>query len=227
MRKVLEVIVTSVTDAIEAQAGGADRLELVRDFRLGGLTPEFDTVTSVIAAVQVPVRIMLRENPAMSAENQQEILRLQEEARRLARLRIDGLVAGFLRNGAIDTEAMRAICSAAPECHFTFHRAFDEVRDAAAALRELKKFPQIDRILTSGGDGEWCVRRSRLLTWQRAVNGQITLLVGAGLSFNVLNELARIPELREVHVGRAARANHSIEASVSRDAVRKLRDILQ
>jgi copper homeostasis protein len=35
----LEVIVLSVEDARAAEEGGADRLEVVRDIHLGGLTP--------------------------------------------------------------------------------------------------------------------------------------------------------------------------------------------
>ena len=34
MRKVLEVIATSIEDAIEAEAGGADRIELTRDLAI-------------------------------------------------------------------------------------------------------------------------------------------------------------------------------------------------
>jgi copper homeostasis protein len=35
----LEVIACSVADAVAAERGGADRLELVRDLNVGGLTP--------------------------------------------------------------------------------------------------------------------------------------------------------------------------------------------
>lgn len=41
---ILEVIVCSVTDALEAERGGADRTEVVRDLDRGGLTPYLDLV---------------------------------------------------------------------------------------------------------------------------------------------------------------------------------------
>ena len=43
-RAVLEVIALDVEDAVAAQAGGADRLELVTDMAADGLTPAVATV---------------------------------------------------------------------------------------------------------------------------------------------------------------------------------------
>ena len=58
----LEVIVSSLEDALEAERGGtgAGRLEIVRNLELGGLTPSFETVQEICQRVAVPVRVMLR-----------------------------------------------------------------------------------------------------------------------------------------------------------------------
>ena len=58
----LEVIVQSVADAAEAEAGGADRLEVVREIERDGLTPPLDLVRSIIAATSLPLRVMVRES---------------------------------------------------------------------------------------------------------------------------------------------------------------------
>jgi copper homeostasis protein len=116
---------------------------------------------------------------------------------------------------------------AAPNCRFTFHRAFDEVAEPVSVLQRLKAFPQVDRVLTSGGKGDWSERKQRLIEWQRAASPEITLLIGAGLSKQVLTDLARCPELTEVHIGRAARLGHSTNGRVARQAVQELRTILQ
>ena len=60
----LEVIATSADDAVAAEEGGADRLELVTDLARGGMTPSLDVLDGVLAAVKVPVRVMLRESEA-------------------------------------------------------------------------------------------------------------------------------------------------------------------
>ena len=227
MPKILEVIVTSVEEAIEAEAGGADRLELVRDLGAGGLTPELSVIKAVLDVITIPVRVMLRLAASMAAGGIEQITELRSCAQLLTKLPIDGLVAGFMQNQAIDWPAMSAVIAAAPQSRFTFHRAFDELRDPLAALEQLKRFPQVDRILTVGGEGGWVERKRRLLEWQQAAAPSIEILVGAGLSPDVLEDLGQTPELREVHIGRAARARHCVSAPVEREAVWRVKSALQ
>ena len=162
MPKVLEVIVISVEDAIEAEAGGADRLELVRALDLGGLTPAPELVKQVVKSVKIPVRVMLRQTPDMSSGGPKERAMLKSCAEFFAGLPIDGLVLGFIRDGKPDIPAVLDILSAAPGSRATFHRAFDELTDPMPTIQELKRLPQIDRILTVGGQGEWPSRKKRL-----------------------------------------------------------------
>ncbi len=227
MPKFLEVIVVSVEDAIEAEAGGADRLELVRALDLGGLTPDAELVKQVLRAVKIPVRVMLRQTPDMSSGGPGVKRVLKSCARALASLPIDGLVLGFTRDAQADTPALLDILSAAPRCRATFHRAFDELAHPMASIKELKRFPQIDRVLTAGGQGDWPTRKKRLIEWQRAAEPSIRILTGAGLTPAVLSDLANTAELQEIHVGRAARTPPLVTGSVSREAVRSLKSALQ
>ncbi len=227
MPKILEVIVTSVEEAIEAEAGGADRMELVRDLEVGGLTPELSVVEAVLGVIKVPVRVMLRLAASMSAGGVEQMSELRSWAQLLSRLPIDGLVAGFIQHQLIDVTAMSAVIAAAPQSRFTFHRAFDELRDPIVSLEQLKRIPQVDRILTVGGAGGWVERRKQLLDWQKAAAPSIEILVGAGLSPAVLEDLRQTPELREIHIGRAARAGLCASGPVDREAVRRVRSALQ
>nr|MDT0525259.1 copper homeostasis protein CutC [Streptomyces sp. DSM 41633] len=59
-RAVLEVIALDAEDAVAAQAGGADRLELVTDMAADGLTPSRETFAAIRSAVDIPLRVMLR-----------------------------------------------------------------------------------------------------------------------------------------------------------------------
>jgi len=47
---VLEVIACSVADALEAQKGGASRLEVVRDLERGGMTPSLELVDRILSS---------------------------------------------------------------------------------------------------------------------------------------------------------------------------------
>ncbi len=153
MPGILEVIVTSVFEAKEAEMGGADRLELVRALDCGGLTPDLQIVRSVVEAVSIPVRVMIRESAGMIIGAEPEIEALRQRAGEIARFPIDGLVLGFIRGDAIDKSGTRRVLEAVPKVRATFHRAFDEVADPLRAIDDLKEIGQIDHILTSGGDG--------------------------------------------------------------------------
>ena len=165
----LEVIVTSAAEAAIAESSGADRLELVRDLDTGGLTPDFATVQAVVAAVSIPVRVMLRENASMAVANADELATLRTMAAQLHSLPIDGLVMGWVTSAAIlDTASLEHILAALPAGRVTFHRAFEHLADPFGALKLLKQYKQIDHILIGGGPGSWPERKSRLRAWTEA-----------------------------------------------------------
>ncbi len=222
----LEVIVTSVHEAIEAQAGGADRLELVDSLAHGGLTPAFRLTEDIIRAVSIPVRVMLRPNASMSISEPGELSRLRLCAAAFASLGVHGIVLGFLRDGALDYSAMEQILDAAAGTPVTFHRAFDHVEDQALTLEQLKRFPQIDRILTDGGRGGWQRRKNCVAKWQRAAAPEITMIFANGRETTRLPELRGNGIIREVHVGRAARVPNSHSGVVTRSQVAELKNLL-
>jgi len=223
--KLLEVIVNNLQDALEAQAGGADRLEVVRDLEQGGLTPDLELVAEIVAAVRIPVRAMVRENGSMFLASTAELDVLCVQAQQFNNLGVDGLVAGFILNGKVDLKSMRAITAAAPDVKVTFHRAFDELAEPITAIADLKTIPQVDRILTVGGTGTWSVRKRHLHQWQDSAAPQITILAGAGLVEAEIADVSRDPQIKEMHVGRAARIPQSTAGKVSRLLVAQLKGL--
>jgi len=220
MPKLLEVIVTSEEEAAEAQAGGADRLELVHDLGSGGLTPGLQTVQAVLEEVHIPVRVMLRNTASMVITDEHELAAI------LAELPIDGLVLGSSINGEVDFRAIQRIITVAPQIRVTFHRAFEQVTHPLKAIEQLKRFRQIDRILTSGGDGLWTDRRARLLDLQNAADPEMTVLVAAGVCPDTLRGLRDEPALREIHVGRAAREPQTVSGRISKQRIAALKNAL-
>jgi copper homeostasis protein len=217
----LEVIVSSLEDAVEAERGGAGRLEVVRNLELGGLTPSFETVREICHQVAVLVRVMLRCSQRHSPQPG-EIEMLCQQAEELAALPVDGLVLGFLRNGRIDISLTRQVLSHAPNLKATFHRAFDETADPLAEINCLKELPQVDRILTSGGHGPWATRAKRLQDYQQAAAPEITILAGGGLDQRGIEQLLSAHQLREFHTGRAVRDPQEAFGQVRAEKVRQL-----
>jgi copper homeostasis protein len=220
----LEVIVQTVADACAAAAGGADRLEIVRAIRSGGLTPPLALVTAIAAAVPLPLRVMVRENAGYDTD-QSEVQALQRAAAEFAGAGVDGLVAGFSKRGALSVADLSVVLDAAPAVPVTFHRAFDAVSDPLAAIDLLARIPQIDGVLTSGGEGTPEARCTRLRDYSARAGARLAIVAGGGVDEEAFALFAKAACVRVIHVGRAARDGQNPEGAVSAARVRRLRDL--
>lgn len=219
----LEIIACSVADAVEAARGGADRLEVACDMERHGLTPPIEVVREIQRAVSLPLRVMVREHDDFRCDRPGELERLCDSAAQLEALGVDGIVVGFERDGAIDEAALSAVLGAAPRTRATFHRAFDSARDPMKALATLKRHPQVDRVLSAGGEGPWSERAIRLAALAAHAQPQITMLPGSGVDAAAIGHILDAGLLTEVHVGSAARVPAQPTGPVSAEAVRELR----
>jgi copper homeostasis protein len=220
---ILEVIVQTLADAREAAAGGADRLEVVREIERDGLTPSLDLVRAIQAEVALPLRVMVRESDGFGISGPAELRSLQRTFGILADLGVHGAVVGFARDGRLDLDWIGAVLYAAPALPVTLHRAFDTVADPFAAIDEALTFPQIDRILTSGGDGDWTVRCRRFEQYAARAGSRLTFLPGGGVDEHALRAFAASGCVSEAHVGKAAREPQQFTAPVSAARVAALR----
>ncbi|HEU0185012.1 MAG TPA: copper homeostasis protein CutC [Blastocatellia bacterium] len=232
---ILEVIVSSVEDAVAAERGGANRLEVISHYEVGGLTPSFDLVRDITSTVKIPARVMLRESEPFVVTDKEEIKRLLGAASAFARLPIDGLVLGFLkeapgarRPGAvqIDHDLVSSVLACAPNLKATFHRAFEELPDPVGAVGELKRHSQIDCIL-SGSSGEgWAAALGRFIEWDRAARPEIRMLLGGGIDGKTIEVFCKGSSIRAFHVGRAVREQKRIDGTVLAERVREIEELL-
>lgn len=213
----------SVDEAREAAAGGADRLEIVRDLDQGGLTPSLETVRAIRDAVDLPLRVMVRETADYRMHGADDLARMREAAAELAALGVDGLVVGFEKFGCADLDSVAAVLEAAPMTPATFHRAFEATRDPLAEIERIGGLPRIDRILTSGGEGSWEEKMGRLESWRAAAAPEIRILAGGGLDLERMLWLTRETRLTEFHLGTAVREQGVVRA----DLVRRMKEALE
>ncbi|MET7690925.1 copper homeostasis protein CutC [Streptomyces sp. NPDC005483] len=224
-RAVLEVIALDTEDAIAAQAGGADRLELVTDMAADGLTPTVATVTAIRAAVDISVRVMLRLSDGFAAG---EVAQVARAARELRAAGADEFVLGFLdAGGEVDLGAVERVVAALDGCRWTFHRAIDHAADRDALRKQLADLPGLDTYLTAGSAAGVDEGLPVLLAEAARVGEpgyEQQLLVGGGL------RLEHVPGLRAAgidafHIGGAARPD-GWESPVSAEAVREWRRVV-
>ncbi|MCX4526522.1 MULTISPECIES: copper homeostasis protein CutC [unclassified Streptomyces] len=204
-RALLEVIALDVEDAVAAQAGGADRLELVTDMAADGLTPARETFAAIRAAVDIPLRVMLRRTDGFAAG---AVDALAEEARALRAEGADEFVLGFLDpDGAPDLAAVEAVVAELGGCRWTFHRAIDRAADRDGLRKALADLPGLDTYLTAGS-AEGVSAGLPVLVAEAARRGEPgyepRILVGGGLTLAHLAAL-RAAGLDAFHIGGAAR----------------------
>ncbi|NXR09684.1 CUTC protein, partial [Semnornis frantzii] len=148
----MEVCVDSVESAVNAERGGAGRIELCAGLVEGGTTPSMGLLQVVKQCVRVPVFVMIRPRGGDFLYSDREVEVMKADIR-LAKLHgADGLVFGALtEDGRIDTELCTALLAVCRPLPVTFHRAFDMVHDPVVALETLISLG-FERVLTSGCD---------------------------------------------------------------------------
>ncbi|MFJ8664334.1 copper homeostasis protein CutC [Streptomyces sp. NPDC093600] len=229
-RAVLEVIALDERDAVAAQAGGADRLELVTDMAADGLTPSLAGFRAIRAEVDIPLRVMLRLHDGFAAGGSGEIDALVARASELRAAGADEFVLGFLTpHGDPDLVAVERLVAVLDGCRWTFHRAIDRAADRDALRKQLADLPGLDTYLTAGAptgvDDGLAVLKAEAA---RAASGEPgyepQILVGGGLRLDHLPEL-RAAGLTAFHIGGAARP-HGWTSPVTATAVSTWREAL-
>jgi copper homeostasis protein len=224
----LEVIAVDADDARAAVDGGADRLELVSEMRHAGFAPALETFEAIRAAVDVPLRVMIRRREGFSAGGVQGIAELVHTAEALRRAGAREFVLGWLdADGTVDGEAVRAVLDALGGAKWTFHKAIDATAQRDGVYDAIRKLPGLDTVLTSGGfaasgDGVDVLRAENE---RERVTGGPRLLVGGGLTQEALPTL-RAAGLDAFHVGTAVRASGGWDSPVDVAKVAQWRKLL-
>jgi copper homeostasis protein len=226
----LEVIALDARDARAAVDGGADRIELVSGMEFAGFCPALETVEQVRAAVDVPVRVMLRLRDDFSIGGAQGAAEIAAAGRRLREAGADQFVLGWLdAAGAVDLAAIEKVREAWDGLPFTFHKAMDHAADRDAAYAAVRPLPGIDTVLTSGGPypaGQGVEVLRAEAAREAALGGEgLAILVGGGL------KLADVPALkaaglRDFHVGSAVRDGSDWSGNVDEETVAQWRDVI-
>jgi copper homeostasis protein len=178
MSTVLEIAVDTFEDAVAAVEAGADRLELVSDLAMQGLTPPEELVRAVCRAVGgaagVPVVAMVRPRPGDFEYSYAEMDMAVRQVERVTAAGAAGVVFGSLTPaGDLDEESLQRIIQVLSEARTTggaevrrdgphghnitssvppylvVHRAIDFTRDPIQSLRVCARLG-VKRVLTAG-----------------------------------------------------------------------------
>lgn len=206
----LEVIATTLDEAITAQAGGADSIELCVDLAVGGLTPPLDLARAVRDAVSIDLNLMLRPHARSFYYSPHDIDLILRHAEFAAQIGVTSLVFGALTsNNEVDVALTRQVKAAARGLKLTFHRALDEAVDPARGIEALAG--TVERLLCSGGAANIWDGRVRMGAWVRRYGSTFSFACAGGVTLANLPELIRVTTAPEYHVGGAARSAGTVD----------------
>lgn len=238
----IECVACSADDCVEAEAGGADRIELCSALMLGGLTPSLGTLLEARAATALPIVSMVRPRAGGFCYTDREFATMLRDAEVAIEAGVQGLVFGVLtEDGQVDEPRCRELVTRAAGRDTVFHRAFDVVPDPIHALETLVKLG-VTRILTSGRERQAVAGASVIRDLARQAAGRIDILPGGGIREHTVAAVLERTGLRQVHLGpftvrpdTSGRANPELNFSshtippegeyplVDREALRRLR----
>ena len=206
----IEVIVTTLKEAKEAERYGADRLELIADMRSGGTTPSFGTIRNVVEHATIPVHVMIRPHADSFVYDEDDSETILADVGLCRELGADGIVFGALTSdGRIDEQLLGEVIKHKGDMALTFHRAIDEAADLMDAITVLNDFPEIDHVLTSGGQPTAMEGLDRLSAMHDVA--EVNILPGAGITTDNVSKLIGQLGLDFVHVGGGVRTDGRLD----------------
>jgi len=195
---IVEAYVDRLETATSAAANGAGRLELCGPGE-GGLTPSPALLREVLAAVRIPVHVMIRPRTGDFVYTDAEFAEMREGIAMAKGAGAAGVVFGITHaDGTLDIARMGELVALARPLRVGIHRAFDRAPDADVALDQVLALG-IDVVLTSGhaeSAEQGIPTLARLVT--RAA-GRTVILAGGGVRAPNVRRIIRETGVHEVH----------------------------
>jgi len=196
----LEICANSVQSTINAQKGGADRVELCDNLWEGGTTPSAATIKIVRKNIDIGLFVIIRPRGGDFLYTDLEYEVIKEDIRIAKELGADGIVSGILdADGNIDVSRMSELVELSHPLPFTCHRAFDLTSDPFKALEDVISCGA-KRILSSGLQNTVPLGMDMLKQLYKKADGRIIIMPGGGVNENNILDIVGQTGCREFHM---------------------------
>ncbi len=196
----IEICCANLQSALNAEAGGADRIELCDNLWEGGTTPSAGILKVVKNRIKIPVFVLVRPRGGDFLYSVDEFTVMLEDIHVAKALGADGIVSGVLNNdGSVDCERTIQLIEAASPLPFTFHRAFDFCKNPDEALEDIIMCGA-QRILTSGCSNSVTDGIGIISKLNKLANGRIIIIPGGGINSENIVKIRKESGCREFHL---------------------------
>lgn len=195
----IEICANSVASCVEAQKGGAYRVELCAGIPEGGTTPSYGEIVVARKLLNIKLNIIIRPRGGDFLYSEVEHQAMLHDIEMAKKLGVNGVVIGCLTaDGKVDMQRNNELIDAAKGMNVTFHRAFDMCKDPFESLEQIISLG-CDRILTSGQQPTAIEGVSLLKELVAKANNRIIIMPGSGINENNIATIAKETNAQEFH----------------------------
>lgn len=222
----IEVIASTLEDALIIEDCGADRIELIMGFQEEGLTPSFGLCEEVIERVDIPVNVMIRTHNKDFFLSETDMIIMQKDIEIYKALKSNGFVfGGITKDMQIDEKNMKILLKKTAGFEVTFHACSN-------LFTSLESFKTLDnlgfaRVLTKGGISHISQNYGKIKEIKSTLKNT-TMLVGGNINAENVEKVFETGT-RELHVGTAVREENSQVLGVNKEMltafVKKVRSL--
>lgn len=196
----IEVCVESLFSALEAEAGGASRLELCDCLLVGGTTPSFGLQQTVLERTNLPVHVLIRPRAGDFCYDDNELLVMERDIVAAKQLGAAGVVFGVLSpEGSINKRALSHLVALARPMCTTFHRAFDLAACPTDAIEDVIDIG-MENLLTSGQETTAIDGKGLIAELIKQAAGRINIMPGGGIDEKNVAELVASTGALYIHM---------------------------
>ncbi|MBU3927324.1 MAG: copper homeostasis protein CutC [Bacteroidetes bacterium] len=196
----IEVCCGSAQSAINAQTGGAHRVELCQNPEAGGTTPSAGEILMARNQLSIDLNILIRPRGGDFLYSEHELAIVRQDILFCKSVGVNGVAIGFLtKNGDIDQRLTTEMIELAHPMSVTFHRAFDMCREPETALEQLIGMG-VDRLLTSGQQPTAAAGSSLIKQLVQQAGKRLVVMPGSGIREHNIQELIEKTGAPEYHV---------------------------
>ena len=195
MKKV-EIACCNLESVINANKGGASRIELFENLVDGGCTPSYGMIKKAKEISDIPIYVMIRPRGGHFIYSHEEMDIMKMDIEICQQLNADGIVFGILNeNNEIDIDKCTALLSIWNYKPATFHRAFDLTKDLEKSINTIMELG-FERVLTSGGKKTAVEGLDTILDLNIKYKHKVSIMAGSGIT---AENVYLFSELDEVH----------------------------
>lgn len=199
-KRIIEICANSAQSCVEAEAGGATRVELCAGIPEGGTTPSYGEIkTAQDLTTSIAINVIIRPRGGDFLYSEAEIQSMLYDIEMAKQLQVHGVVVGCLtKEGDIDVPLLKRLVETAEPLSVTFHRAFDVCRDPFVALEQIIA-AGCDRILTSGQQPDAVKGIPLLAELAKRAGDRIIIMPGCGVRETNIAQIERETGAYEFH----------------------------